>query len=309
MQDRDATVQLGWVDFAVIGCTSGEGSEASPCIGPSPLRLRFALLTPAAVDSQSWFFGDGSEPDLSLNPEHVFAAPGSYDVSLNAEGPGGTAGVTRLAAVVVIPAPLAASCTSDSHCASGDCACELADSCPDVLGGGMCVRSCASHAACGGNRCVNLDPTGNGSEDWERTTCLPACTPQSDSCGPNRSCEALLGVDGLITHACFASGLLRPLGASCRDVDGQLSDALCASGLCLDLGDRGMCSFSCQSLACPSGSACATFVSGVPAGPHCLVDCSQNSCDADGSLACENAGTAFTVTGAASAAGYCAPIP
>lgn len=307
MLGGDAAVQLGWVDFAVTGCASGEGSEPSPCIGPSPLTLRFTALAPAPIESQAWNFGDNSEPVFVRSPEHVFAAPGSYDVTLNVEGPGGTAGVTRLAAIVVIPAPLAAQCESDSHCASGDCACESPGLCPAVLADGMCVRSCTSHSNCGGNRCIDLDPSAAALEDWQRTTCLPACSPGGDECGPDKSCEALLDVDGLITHACFASGLLRPIGASCRDLDGALSDAMCASGVCLDKGDRGLCSFACDVAACPQGSGCASFSSGSPTAPHCLADCATTSCDADGQLSCVPSGGLFTVTGTASAAGYCAP--
>lgn len=304
----DAASPLGWVDFAVTGCASGEGSEASPCLGASPLHLRFTALAASPISTQLWTFGD-SEPDVRLSPERTFAAPGSYDVTLNVEGPGGSAGVTRLAAVVVIPAPLAASCVSDSHCASGDCACEAIGSCPDLLGGGMCVRNCASHATCGGNRCIDLDPTGQDAQDWQRTTCLPACDPAASTCGVGRSCEELLGVDGVLTYACFPSGLLQPIGASCRDASGVLQDSRCASGVCLDKGARGLCSFDCSNLACPLGSGCADFVNGSPAEPHCLAECASSACDADGQLSCVEAGASFTIEGAASAGGYCASTP
>lgn len=304
----DAALPLGWVDFAVTGCVSGEGSEASPCIGPSPLRLRFTTLAPAEIDNQLWDFGDGSPAEPAANPEHEFVAPGSYDIALNVDGPGGTAGVTRLAAVVVIPAPLGATCSDDSHCASGDCACEDAASCPALLSAGLCVLDCPSHDACGGNRCIDLDPTGLASEDWHRTTCLPACTPGGGECREGHSCQALLGVDGVMSFACFSPGLVLPLGSSCKDADGNLVDAACASGLCLDQGDRGMCSATCDTQACPAGSACATFVGGAPA-PHCLANCESFACDADAQLGCQAPGTAFTVDETANAAGYCAAIP
>ena len=304
----DGPLPLGWVDFTITGCSSGDGSEASPCIGASPLVLRFTALAPAEVNNQIWDFGDGSEPDPSVNPEHRYHAPGSYALTLNVEGPGGTAGATRLAAVVVIPAPLAAECIDDSHCASGDCACESPDSCPELLTAGMCVLSCDSHAACGGNLCVNLDPTGLASEDWHRQTCVPACDPSADTCGENSSCQALRGADGLLSHACFATGLLRPLGSSCRDLEGDLAPALCASGVCLDVGIRGLCSEPCEAQLCPVGSACATFEGGDPT-PHCLANCEVAACDADPMLSCQQPGTGFAIDEAANAAGYCAPTP
>ena len=305
---EDAAQPLGWVDFAVTGCDSGDGSEASPCIGASPLRLRFTALAPAPVDNQLWDFGDGSELDSSISPEHRYDAPGSYALSLNVEGPGGTAGVIRLAAVVVIPAPLAAECISDAHCGSGDCACEGTGECPDLLSAGMCFLDCASHEACGGNRCINLDPALLADQDWRRTTCVPACDPTGDECGPNKTCQALLGVDGILTHACFTPGLLRGLGSSCVDADENLVASLCASGVCIDQGQRGMCSAPCDVLACPSQSACATFDSGTPT-PHCLPNCDSFACDADPALSCQQPGAGFSIDEAPVAAGYCAPSP
>ncbi len=314
VEARDASTQgdgplpLGWVDFTVSGCSSGEGSEASPCIGSSPLVLRFTALAPAEVSNQVWDFGDGSDPDSSVSPEHRYDIPGSYAITLNVEGPGGTAGATRLAAVVVIPAPLAAECTDDTHCASGDCACETQGNCPELLDGGMCVLSCDSHAACGANLCIDLDPTDIASDDWHRTTCVPACDPGSDTCGETSSCQALRGVDGALNFACVTTGLLRPIGASCRDLDDNLDNGLCASGLCLDLGERGLCSESCDTLACPTGTACATFNGGTPT-PHCLVNCETSSCDSDPDLSCQQPGADFTVDESPNTSGYCAPTP
>jgi hypothetical protein len=172
----------------------------------------------------------------------------------------------------------------------------------------MCVLDCDNHAACGANLCIDLDPTGLAADDWHRTTCVPACDPAADTCAAGTSCQALRGVDGELNYACFATGLLRPLSASCRNLDGDLDASLCASGVCLDLGDRGMCSEPCDTLTCPSGSACATFGSGDPT-PHCLANCETTACDADPSLSCQQPGTDFSVDETANTAGYCAPTP
>jgi PKD repeat protein len=304
----DATPQLGWVDFAVTGCESGVGTEAQPCVGASPLTLRFSVLAPADIDTQQWDFGDSSDPDMSPTPEHRYTAPGSYNLSLNVEGPGGTAGVTRLAAVVVIPAPLSAPCDADDHCASGSCACTDPQSCPAVLSPGMCVLDCTTNLECGGNVCAQLDPTAVADEDWRRSTCVPGCTPGAGECDAGQSCQPVLDVDGSWRNVCLAPGLLRPIGASCVDATGTRRDELCASGQCADLGDRGMCTTPCDSVSCPAGSECATFDS-APSEPVCLALCSATSCDGDAQLACQGPGSGFTVDGPPAPDGYCAPLP
>ena len=302
--DGDASAPLGWVDFAISGCATGDGSEASPCLGQSPLILQFTALAPAQIDSHVWSFGDGSMPDPSLGPIHRFSEPGSYDIGLNVDGPGGSAGRTRLAAVVVIPASLGSVCDGDSQCSSADCLCGSEQSCPPPLATGMCVLDCESHEACGANLCIDLGS--DGVAPWSLATCLPSCDPTADDCGTNASCQALLGVDGEFGHACFATGLLAPIGASCRDANDELDDARCASGVCADLGQRGMCTASCDTIACPLGTACVTPTGGVP-GPLCVATCADSACDSDPLLSCRAPDNDFTVVGDAIAEGYCTP--
>ncbi|MCP4448620.1 MAG: hypothetical protein GY811_25275 [Myxococcales bacterium] len=300
----DASAPLGWVDFAISGCTTGDGSEASPCLGPSPLLLRFTVLAPAPIDAQAWSFGDGTEPDTSLGPVHRFAEPGSYDISLNVDGPGGSAGRVRLAAVIVMPAPLGSACEKGSQCASADCACDTEDACPPPLDTGICMLDCADDVACGANVCIDLGS--EGEEPWQRSTCLPSCDPMAPDCGLEASCQALRGVGGAMNFACFAPGVLAPIGASCRDAAGALDEEVCASGECLELGIRGMCSTGCDESECPSGSACITPTSGSPQ-PFCAPTCDTFACDADGLLSCRASGDDFTVSEAEVAEGYCTP--
>ncbi len=303
--DGDASAPLGWVDFAISGCSSGDGSEASPCLGQSPLTLQFTALAPAQIDSHVWSFGDGSMPDPSRGPIHRFASPGSYDISLNVDGPGGSAGRTRLAAVVVIPAALGSECSTDAHCASANCVCDSDTSCPPPLDQGFCALDCESHEECGGNLCINLGED-DGDAPWRRTTCLPSCAPNADECGANSSCQALNGVDGTFGHACFATGLLAAIGESCRDADNVLNDDLCASGLCMDLGLRGMCSASCETTECPEDSVCITPTSGTPSA-LCVATCDVAACDGDPQLRCRAPGDDFSIVGDAIVEGYCTP--
>jgi PKD repeat protein len=298
----DAVPSLGWVDYSVSGCIQGAGTESDPCLGPSPLRLRFTVLAPSEVTEQAWDFGDESGSDLA-NPEHIFSAPGLYTVTLNVAGPGGTAGVSHVESVVVQPAALGSTCAAGDHCESGECTCP-AGTCPAPLQTGFCSLSCTDDAECGAGVCVDLDPADVASLPWHGTTCLPACDDSSE-CPQDFQCQALRGADGAWKSACFADALLHPVGSPCVDGFGALDSSICATGECLDLGDRGMCSAACPAASCPQGSACATFDGGATA---CLAACSQTACNLDPALACQAPGASgFTVDEVADPAGYCAP--
>jgi PKD repeat protein len=58
----------------------------SPTTGPAPLPVAFTDTTftsdPGGVLTWAWDFGDGSPIDNTQNPNHVYACPGSYTVSL-----------------------------------------------------------------------------------------------------------------------------------------------------------------------------------------------------------------------------------
>lgn len=59
-----------------------------PTFGDAPLTVQFTDQTTGEVDSWLWDFGDGGTSSLP-NPSYTFIAPGNYDVSLEASGPGG----------------------------------------------------------------------------------------------------------------------------------------------------------------------------------------------------------------------------
>ena len=54
---------------------------ASPTAGVAPLTVQFADQSIGTVDSYDWDFGDGGSSALA-SPQHVYAAPGIYTVSL-----------------------------------------------------------------------------------------------------------------------------------------------------------------------------------------------------------------------------------
>ena len=322
----DAAAPLIWIDFSVTGCTGGDeeasggpladagpgpdGGAEPPCRGAAPLALQFTPVAPAQVDVYEWTFGDGSEPDRSATPEHVFTAPGTYDVSLVAQGPGGTASKLKPGLVVVGPAGAGAACEEDAGCQSGDCRC-AGGACDDIAAG-FCTAGCSGASPCADGVCVDLaagEPAAPA--PWQAALCLPDCAA-GEACPAGMVCRALPRGDAAgFAMACFHPALLGDIGDPCRDGTGALRDDLCASGLCLDLGLRGVCSARCATTPCPDGAACATFAGGSPA-PSCLARCGpETACDADPGLTCELAGGAgalgFTVDEAPAPAGYCAP--
>lgn len=322
----DAAAPLIWIDFSITGCDSGSGGEPGgdgppgggadagaeePCRGAAPLVLQFVPVAPAPVDLYEWSFGDGSEPDRTAAPVHVYSAPGVYDVTLSAQGPGGTASAVKAGVVVVGPGGAGAACEEAAQCAGGDCRC-AGGACPGVPSG-FCTAPCSAAAPCESGVCADLAAGGPADpEAWQARVCLPSCEDGAP-CPAGMICRELPRGDGDgWLAACFHPGLLGDIGDSCADAGGALRDDLCASGHCLALGQRGLCSAPCGEVACPASAACATFEGGAPV-PSCLARCGAGgaACDADPGLACEAPGGAgalsFTVDEPPAEDGYCAP--
>ena len=78
--------------------------SGSPLSGTAPLAVNFTDLSTGTVDTWAWTFGDGGTSSLE-NPSHVYASPGTYDVTLTASGPGGSDAETKLAYVTVSSPP------------------------------------------------------------------------------------------------------------------------------------------------------------------------------------------------------------
>lgn len=336
----DGPPSLSWVDFAVTGCTpeapdagvpdpdagigdaglpdAGDGAPDSgvaprPCSGQAPLRLRFAAVAPTDIDIYVWDFGDQGSASISA-PVHVYELPGRYDVSLTVRGPGGTANRARSGAVEVLPATLGARCALDAQCSAGHaCVCDGEDACPASLAGGMCSVACGPDSPCGEGVCANLDAAGAAAPaDWQRPLCLAACGPDG-ACPHGLTCQELPAADpaddedgdGWV-RGCFAPDVLRPTGAACLDAGGVPDHAVCAGGLCLEAGARGMCTAACAPGGCPPSAACGDLGDRSVCLARCLDG--DTDCRSDPWLACEQPGApgGFTVDEPASAAGYCA---
>lgn len=319
----DGGTSLTWVTFAASGCVADE--PAGTCRGQAPLTVNFSAVAPAPVDVHVWQFGDESPNDDggdgdggagadtdAASVTHVYTLPGSYDVTLTVRGPGGSATVTRAAAIVVEPAAQGSACSDDAQCqddGGGDCVCdERGDLCTGSMGRGLCSSACSSDDECGAGVCAALATgEGTGAQDWQRNLCVPACGPEGH-CPEGLTCQPLLAGDGQRwVDACFVPAVLAPIGGSCLSAGGEPVHAACSSGLCLELGARGACASPCPSGACPSGAACAD-IDGL--GAQCVARCQDpdSDCDSDPWLACEapaEVADGFTVDEPPAAAGYC----
>lgn len=72
--------------------------SGSPQTGDAPLEVQFTDLSTSGVytfESWSWDFGDGSPPDSSRNPLHVYENPGVYTVTLTVTTDNGSASKTK----------------------------------------------------------------------------------------------------------------------------------------------------------------------------------------------------------------------
>jgi PKD repeat protein len=69
--------------------------SASPWSSDAGTTVSFTDLSTGSPSSWSWDFGDGGSASALQNPTHIFAAPGTYHVTLTATGPGGSSPRTR----------------------------------------------------------------------------------------------------------------------------------------------------------------------------------------------------------------------
>jgi PKD repeat protein len=80
--------------------TVNAGFEASDQIGIAPMLVTFTNHSSGDPYQLLWDFGDGVTSTLS-SPQHIYAAPGIYSVSLSVTGDGGSDSLTRHALIQV----------------------------------------------------------------------------------------------------------------------------------------------------------------------------------------------------------------
>ncbi len=62
--------------------------------GDAPLTVTFTNQSTGEITSYGWDFGDGIGGSTDVNPVYTYSVPGTYTVTLNAIGPGGTGSAT-----------------------------------------------------------------------------------------------------------------------------------------------------------------------------------------------------------------------
>ncbi|NOT29161.1 MAG: PKD domain-containing protein, partial [Planctomycetes bacterium] len=77
---------------------------AAPASGVAPLSVAFTDLSSSNATGWAWDFGDGTASTLE-SPVHVFAAPGTYDVTLSVTSPTGTDARTYPGLITVLQPP------------------------------------------------------------------------------------------------------------------------------------------------------------------------------------------------------------
>ena len=101
--DRYAGYGLVNAQAAVLGAASVAPTVAftgTPLNGYAPLAASFTDGSTGSPTSWIWSFGDG-DTSTAQNPSHVYAAAGTYDVSLSAANDAGAHTVTRTGLVTV----------------------------------------------------------------------------------------------------------------------------------------------------------------------------------------------------------------
>jgi hypothetical protein len=298
------------LDFTVAGCPSLDARRRR-CEGVAPLALTFVPVASTSFLRYRWDFGDGATSGEET-PSHTYDLPGVYEVTLRGVGARDVVQTSHQAFVEVKPSPLGRACDRDAQCEGGlSCLCAQGAGCGTAFARGFCARPCGAEACPAGAACADL---GKGAKadagvPWQRSLCLPTCA-SDEACGPGQRCRPLpeAAAMGRWTRVCFGDAPA-DLGAPCRDAEGAPEDAACVSGLCADLGARGLCAEDCSVSACGPGTGCAVFKDGRRL---CLPACAAGAlCNDDPLLACEAPGgagpLAFTVDPGGRGASHCAP--
>jgi hypothetical protein len=301
------------VDFSVEGCPAFDAENLS-CVGAVPLTLQFVPLVTSPVTQYVWDFGDPTPTSLDTGPtpSHVYTLPGVYTVSLWVQSADGTPAARSHAAFVDATASsLGDPCDLNEQCREKlFCLCSSGNPCGYGPAHGTCAALCQS-GTCGQDQvCARLltTPSSPTREPWQTSLCLRGCSTDAECSGQLR-CRNLPAGNAWV-RGCF-SDVPADVGASCLDAEGVLRDDLCASGICRDLGVKGLCTMACLNEACPPGSDCAVLGDGRTL---CLRRCTSDfDCSSDSLLACVGPGTGdlgyqpVDPSAPSAAAGHCAP--
>ncbi len=149
--------------------------SGSPISGAAPLTVNFSDQSSGSISSHSWTFGDGGGSGL-VNPAHTYNAAGTYNVTLNVTGPGGSDGETKLAYITVDPPAPVAQFIGTPTSGAAPLTVNFSDQSSGVIsshswtfgdGGGSGLASPAHTYNAAGTYNVTLSVTGPGGSDGE----------------------------------------------------------------------------------------------------------------------------------------------
>ena len=100
----DIETKVGYVTVSDSPSTPTADFSGSPTSGTAPLTVNFTDQSTGTVTAWFWSFGDGVT-SFAQHPAHTYTAPGTYDVSLTASGPGGLDVETKVGYVTVGDTP------------------------------------------------------------------------------------------------------------------------------------------------------------------------------------------------------------
>jgi PKD repeat protein len=310
----DASIPLT-IDFTVENCPSFD-PQTPACIGTVPFTVRFVPMATTTVTNYLWDFGDSPASVSQGSPSHTYPVPGSYTVALVARGPDMQWVTKSRASFVVAKAnTIGAPCGSDSQCERGlTCLCAGSAACAASSVPGLCATPCASGQCEDGSVCAGLQtaatPAGATPAPWQDAICLRACESDGDCEGGLRCRTLPPGPAGSAwVRGCFAD-TPADVGQPCMDTTGALRDDLCSSGMCADLGAKGLCTMSCAVSSCPPGSDCAQLGDGRKI---CLRPCVGSfDCSLDPLLTCVAptiGDLGYQLVSSEPSSSYCAPTP
>jgi len=289
----------GCADYEPVGNCGPNGSTAPCCRGAPPLTLSFAPVGSPELTRFKWSFGDETPTTADRAPSHVYAYPGTYQVTLIGDGNDIGMPDPDPLYVVVESLPAGAPCDVRDQCGDGlACLCAPGSGCSPAFTRGFCSMACDT-ATCGPNAVCAAPalgaPAGAGAP---AALCLAACQT-SAQCAPGYVCQTLptgsTTAAAPWTRACLPLGAVRDLGGPCRDANDVLANDACATRLCADVGALGVCSATCDDThPCPVEATCTRLADGRQL---CLVACTIGvDCDRDPLLACAPAEMMSSVT-------------
>ena len=101
----DTMTRTAYIHVTQTAVKPAANFDATPNGGVAPVNVQFNDRSSGDVTTWEWEFGDGAT-SAERNPQHTYAAVGSYTVRLTVTGPAGSDAMTRTAYINVTPAPV-----------------------------------------------------------------------------------------------------------------------------------------------------------------------------------------------------------